>query len=331
MTIAVVILNWNGRPLLEQFLPSVVRFSQQANIYVADNASTDDSLNYLQQNFPEVKIIRNDTNAGYAGGYNLALANLKEDLFLLVNSDLAVTEGWLEPLIKAFEQDANLSAAQPKILDHKRPQMFEYAGAAGGYLDKYGYPYCRGRLFGSLETDQGQYDHEADIFWASGACLAIRRSAFMAVDGFDTDLFAHQEEIDLCWRLQSLGKRVTCIPESKVYHLGGGTLQQANPQKTYLNFRNSLLLLYKNVGGSKVYYLLFVRLCLDGLAGIRFLLQAKPSHTWAIMRAHFVFYHLIPAFRQKRKNWSNDQKYFKIKSLVWQYFFLKRRNFNQLD
>ena len=331
MTIAVVILNWNGRALLERYLPGVVANSPQANIYVADNASNDDSVQYLRETFPTVSIIQNQTNAGYAGGYNQALSQLQEELFVLLNSDVAVTENWLAPIIKAFQDRPELVAAQPKILDDKRPERFEYAGAAGGFIDMLGYPYCRGRLFDSLEEDHGQYDANADIFWASGACLIVRRQAFESVGGLDTDLFAHQEEIDLCWRLQNGGGRVACIGAAKVYHLGGATLAQADPKKTYLNFRNSLLVLYKNVGGFKYYPLLFIRLCLDGLAGIRFLLQGKPGHTWAVLHGHFGFYRRIPRFYPKRKKWATGRNYFKIKSVVWQYFFLKRRNFNQLD
>lgn len=330
MTTAVVILNWNGRQLLEQFLPSVMAHSDGATIYVADNASTDDSILFLKQNFPEVGIISNQTNAGYAGGYNRALKGLDQDLFVLLNSDVAVTKGWLEPLKEAFLNDPELAAAQPKILDFKLPERFEYAGAAGGYLDRYGYPFCRGRVFDTLEEDQGQYDAQTKIFWASGACLVVRGKAYWRAGGLDEDFFAHQEEIDLCWRLQKLGGTIACIGSSKVYHLGGATLQESNPKKTYLNFRNSLLLLYKNVGGAGIYPLILMRLLLDGVAGIRFLVKAQPLHCWAIIRAHFGFYRRIAGFRAKRKTWSSGLKYFKIKSLVWQYFLLKRRNFNQL-
>lgn len=330
MTTAIVILNWNGKHLLEQYLPSVTQHSPEANIYVADNGSTDDSLAFLDRAYPQIKQIKMESNTGYAGGYNRAIQELDEELVVLLNSDIRVTENWLPSLVKAFKEDSQLVAAQPKILDDKRPEAFEYAGAAGGYLDRYGYPFCRGRLFDTLELDQGQYDNSSPVFWASGACLIVRREAYRAVDGLDEAFFAHQEEIDLCWRLQSQGGRVACIPASKVYHLGGATLQESNPRKTYLNFRNSLLLLYKNISGIGVYGLIFVRLCLDGLAAFRFLFQGKPAHFVAVGHAHFGFYKRIPAFRKKRKQWSGSLKYFKIKSLVWQYFLLKRRNFNQL-
>src|SRR5690554_5586351 len=250
---AVVILNWNGKALLEKFLPSVVRFSEGATIYVADNASTDTSVSFIAEHFPSIKIIQNTTNGGYAKGYNDALKNLDEDIFVLLNSDVEVTEKWLDPVIAEFARDETVAAAQPKILDYNNKSHFEYAGAAGGFLDKYGFPFCRGRIINTLEEDKGQYNEVAPIFWASGACLFIRSKAFRKVGGFDEDYFAHQEEIDLCWRLQGKNNKILSVGSSKVYHVGGATLGAGNAQKTFLNFRNSLFNLIKNVSGDAIY------------------------------------------------------------------------------
>jgi GT2 family glycosyltransferase len=330
MTIAVVILNWNGRSLLEKFLPSVVKYTAEATVYVADNASTDDSVQFVTENFPSVKIIQNEENGGYAKGYNQALRSLSEDLFVLLNSDVEVTEGWLQPVISIFQKDEKVTAAQPKILDIKDRNKFEYAGAAGGFIDSLGYPYCRGRVFDSIETDQGQYDDIVPIFWATGACLFVRNKSFQEMGGFDEDFFAHQEEIDLCWRLQSKGGKVMYIGSSEVFHVGGATLQASHPRKTFYNFRNTLLMLLKNVKGPKVYFLIFIRLLLDAIAGLRFLLQGKGMHFLAILKAHFSFYSLIPRFLTKRKKLATTLRYFKIKSLVWKYYISKKRNFNEL-
>lgn len=330
MTVAVVILNWNGRSLLETYLPSVVSFSSEANVYLADNASTDDSVDFVRTNFPSVRIIQNKTNGGYAKGYNDALEGLEEDLFVLLNSDVEVTPNWLDPMISAFQQSEKLAAAQPKILDATHRDRFEYAGAAGGFIDKYGYPYCRGRIFNSIEQDTGQYDDSIKIFWASGACLFVRRDAFEASGGFDEIFFAHQEEIDLCWRLQSAGGEVRYIGTSKVFHLGGGTLNAMQPRKTFLNFRNTLLSLLKNVKGGGVYGIIFIRLLLDGLAALRFLFRGELSHIVAIVKAHFSFYALAGKCLKHRKKHASRLKYYKINSVVWKHFVSKKRTFNQL-
>ncbi len=330
MRVAVVILNWNGKNLLEEFLPSVVKYSEQATVYVADNASTDDSVSFISENFPSVKIIQNKVNGGYAKGYNDALKTLTEDVYVLLNSDVEVTDNWLQPVITEFEKNKLLAAAQPKILDYKNKDYFEYAGAAGGFIDKYGYPYCRGRIFNTLEKDIGQYDDTLPIFWASGACLFIRAEAYWQVGGLDEDFFAHQEEIDLCWRIQSKGYEVLYIGASTVYHLGGATLATLNPKKTYYNFRNSLLNLLKNISGTKVFFILFTRMLLDGLAAVQFLLQGKPAHFIAVIKSHFGFYALIPKFLKKRKNTVSSFKYFKIKSIVYQYFIVKKAYFYNL-
>ncbi|MEP2935139.1 MAG: glycosyltransferase family 2 protein [Gilvibacter sp.] len=331
MRIAVVILNWNGKELLERFLPSVVSNSLElATIYLADNASTDDSLAYVKQAFPSVNIIAMPENTGYAGGYNQSLSGLTEDLFILLNSDVRVTEGWLDPIKKAFVNDNTLGAAQPKILDVNNPEYFEYAGAAGGFIDAYGYPYCRGRIFESIEKDHGQYDQVTEAFWASGACLCIRRDAFNLMGGFDTDFFAHMEEIDLCWRLRHYGFTIGVITQSKVYHLGGGTLPNMHAKKTYLNFRNSLFILVKNVAGFKVGWIIFLRLILDGIAGFRFLLTGKPAHCSAVIRAHIDFYRGASAMRKKGSLYRKRNKYFKTRSIVWQYFIARKREFGKL-
>lgn len=319
MTIAIVILNWNGRALLEQFLPSVLLHSAQATIYLADNASTDDSVAFVQERYPAIRIVQNTENLGYAGGYNAALQHIQADVYCLLNSDVAVTEGWLRPIIKAFANDETLAIAQPKLLDFKQPEKFEYAGAAGGYIDKYGYPYCRGRQFNTLEEDKGQYDapQPVPVFWASGACFFIRAKVFHQLRGFDEAFFAHQEEIDLCWRAHREGLKVACVTQSTVYHLGGATLATNNPKKTYLNFRNSLLMLLKNLPDKGLYTTLFLRLVLDGVAGVRFLLQGKPRLTYEIVRAHFAFYKHFAAFKQKRPKTITFKDYFQRKFFLF--------------
>lgn len=326
MKVAVVILNWNGAKLLQQFLPSVLRYSPEATIFVADNASTDDSIAILKSEFPSIQIIQNQDNYGFAKGYNEALKNLNFDIYALVNSDIEVTENWLQPILEKFKNEPKTAIIQPKILDFKNKAYFEYAGAAGGYIDQYGYPFCRGRIFDSIEKDQHQYEDETEIFWASGACFFIRSEVYHALQGFDDDFFAHQEEIDLCWRAINRGYQIQYTPKSKVYHVGGATLQQGNPKKTYLNFRNSLLMLVKNLPKSRLIPIIFLRLCLDGLAGIQFLLKGKPKHTFAILKAHFSFYYLLPRFYTKRES-HQSKMYFKTKSIVYFYYIQKRTIF----
>lgn len=329
MKVAVVILNWNGRELLEKFLPSVVAYSKEANIYVADNASSDTSIAFVSEHFPSVEIIHNKENGGYAKGYNEALKNLWEDIFVLLNSDVEVTENWLSPVISEFMKDTSVVAAQPKILDFKNKEYFEYAGAAGGFIDKYGYPFCRGRIFDTVEKDLGQYNDTTQIFWASGACLFVRANSFRKIGGFDEDYFAHQEEIDLCWRLQNMNGKILAVGTSNVFHVGGATLPSANPEKTFYNFRNSLLNLFKNAGGTNVYSTILIRLLLDGLAGIQFLAKGKPRHLISIIKAHFSFYAHLPRFYKKRGRWAKDKKYFYTKSIVHQYFINKTTEFSQ--
>ncbi len=330
MNIAIVILNWNGRSLLEQFLTSVIKYSREATIYVADNASTDDSITYINNHFPTVQIIQNKVNGGYAKGYNDALEKIDADIFCLLNSDVEVTENWLLPIINTFQASDTIAAVQPKILDFKKKTHFEYAGAAGGFIDRLGYPYCRGRIFDTLEEDTYQYNDSIDIFWASGACLFIRKIIFEEVGKLDEDFFAHQEEIDLCWRIRNRGYQIKYQGNSTVYHLGGATLNSMNPKKTFLNFRNNLLMMVKNIAGAQVWFIIFIRLILDGIAGIKYIVDKKPSHCIAILRAHISFYRNLPTFIKKRKKESNSTKYYNILSVVWQYYILNKKHFKQL-
>jgi GT2 family glycosyltransferase len=317
--IAVVILNWNGVKLLEQFLPSVIQFSPEATIYVADNASTDESVAFIKNNFPTVKIVQNKTNQGFAGGYNEALQYINAEIYALVNSDIEVTQNWLKPILETFNVEPETAIIQPKILDFKRKEYFEYAGAGGGFIDQFGYPFCRGRIFDTLEKDNGQYNDKTEIFWASGACFFIRSVVYKELKGFDQDFFAHQEEIDLCWRAINKGYTIKYNSESTVYHIGGATLQQANPQKTYLNFRNSLLMLTKNLPHESLFKVLLVRMLLDGVAGIKFTLEGQFSHCWAIIKAHFSFYRLfLRNYKKREKN--QVEIYFKTKSIVYCYY-----------
>ena len=300
--IAVVILNWNGQQWLEKFLPTVIEKSSMANIYIADNASTDDSISLIENNFPSVKIIQNQLNEGYAKGYNDALKDLKEKYFVLLNSDIEVTNNWIKPIINLMEENPNISACQPKILDYNNKDSFEYAGASGGYIDNLGYPFTRGRIFDEIEPDNNQYDDVKEIFWASGACFFVRADHFNEVNGFDNNFFAHQEEIDLCWRLKIKGYQIMVDPRSVVYHVGGGTLDDSSPFKTYLNFRNNLFMLTKNLNFFSLLITLYFRLPLDGIAAVT-LLKKKNGflHLLAVLRAHLVFYVSIPRLLFKRQ------------------------------
>jgi GT2 family glycosyltransferase len=317
--IAVVILNWNGVKLLEQFLPSIIQYSPEATIYVADNASTDSSISFVKANFPNIKIVKNSGNYGFAKGYNEALQHIDAEIYALVNSDIEVTKNWLTPILDTFEKEAQTAIIQPKILDFKRKEYFEYAGAAGGFIDKYGYPYCRGRIFETIEKDNGQYNDRCEITWASGACFFIRSKVYHELKGFDDDFFAHQEEIDLCWRAKNSGYTIKYNPDSVVYHVGGATLQQGNPKKTFLNFRNSLLMLVKNLPKKTMFSVLFTRLILDGIAGVHFILQGKFSHCYAILKAHYHFYHLF-SINYKKRGLFQSKEYYTQKSIVMNYY-----------
>lgn len=331
MKTAIVILNWNGKKLLEQFLPSIVNFNtNNATIYIADNASTDTSIEFVTTNFSSVKIIKNTENGGYAKGYNDALKHIEADIYCLMNSDIEVTKNWLSPILQLFETEKNTAIIQPKLLDFKDKSKFEYAGAGGGFIDFLGYPYCRGRIFNHLEKDTKQFNDISSIFWASGACFFIRSKVFHQLGGFDEDYFAHQEEIDLCWRTQNQGFEVKYVGTSTVYHVGGATLQESNPHKTYLNFRNSLLTVLKNVPKKYLFQTIFLRLILDGIAGLKFVLELQPIHTWSIIKAHLSFYKNLPKFIRKRKKLQKKRNYNLHTSIVWQYFILGRKKFNNL-
>lgn len=333
--IAVVILNWNGQPLLERFLPSVMEHSPEGRIYVIDNASTDSSRAWLAQNYPQVGCIALPHNGGYAGGYNAGLQNLPEPYWVLLNSDVEVSPGWLQPLLARLEAMPHLAALQPKLRALRAPSHFEYAGAAGGYLDRLGYPFCRGRLFDELEKDNGQYDQFQPCFWASGACLVVRAAAYRAVGGLYEALFAHMEEIDLCWRLQQQGYQVACEPASVVYHLGGATLQESSPHKTYLNFRNSLIISFLNFPSGRHLAVILQRLVLDGAAALLFLSRRQPRHIGAILRAHFHFYGCLPRLRSERRKRRLQIRQRQLQglapfSLIAQFYLRGRKRFSQL-
>ncbi|MBT8257052.1 MAG: glycosyltransferase [Bacteroidia bacterium] len=330
MKTAIVILNWNGVTLLKQFLPSVVANSESVSIYVIDNASEDNSVDFITSNFPEIELIHLEKNLGYAGGYNEGLKTIKADLICLMNNDIKVEQGWLQPVLDAFEQNEDLGAAQPTLLDLNRPDYFEYAGAAGGYIDKYGFPFCRGRLFENLEQDKGQYDDNSDIFWASGACLFIRRELFDRLGGFDTRFFAHMEEVDLCWRLYHKGYAVKHIYQSKVYHLGGGTLSHSSPRKTFLNFRNSLYMLYKNLPAKYRFKIIFTRLILDGIAAVKFFFEAQPAHSLAVLKAHLSYYGSFSKLDPVENVADRPNKYYYTPSVVWSYFLKGKKTFDRL-
>lgn len=286
--VSVIILNWNGSKLLRKYLPSVVQYTNGdiAEVVVADNGSTDDSLQIIREEFPSVRLITFDQNYGFAKGYNLAISQIRTPYCLLLNDDVRVTDHWLEPLLDYMETHPEVGALQPKLLSDREPQSFEYAGACGGFLDKHGYPFCRGRIFDVTETDNGQYDDVAQIMWATGACLMMRTELYRRVGGLDELFFAHMEEIDLCWRVRNLGFGIVCVPQSKVYHYGGGSLAMGNPRKTKLNFRNSLLMLYKNLPARSRRSTIITRLLLDGVAALNFLLHGEFMQVKAIWDAH---------------------------------------------
>jgi hypothetical protein len=335
--VAVVIIHWNKRELLQQFLPSVLATTyKNLEIVVADNASTDDSVAWVQANYPTVKIIVLDQNYGYAGGYNHALKQVTADYFVLLNNDVEVIPNWIEPIIEAMQQDETIAAAQPKILQYKNRDYFEYAGAAGGYIDHLGYVFCRGRIFENLEQDLGQYNNNLPVFWASGACLFLRSKAFFEVGGFDENFFAHMEEVDLCWRLQLAAYKIYYIGSSQVYHLGGSTLQKGNPKKTYLNFRNSLQMLLKNENVAKLLWLIPVRTTLDLLGSVFFLMNAKITHSGAVHKAHAHFFLKFGKWWKARKNISRKQDSKEVKGIYpravfFEHFVLKKQKFSELS
>ena len=328
---AVVILNYNGVDYLKRFLPTVVENSTKCHIAVIDNNSDDTSLNFIKTNYPDVQLISLKKNYGFSGGYNRGLAYVQADNFVLLNSDVEVTPGWIEHLLQFMRSHPEVAICQPKILSLQHKEQFEYAGAAGGYLDILGYPFCRGRIFNHLENDQGQYDDDRIIFWASGACFFIRANVFNELGGFDEDFFAHMEEIDLCWRGHRAGYQTAYVGDSCIYHLGGGTLKDSNPLKTYLNFRNGLQLLVKNSSVRNLCWKVPLRICLDLVASIRFIFQGSLLHFIAVLKADFFFLVTLPQTWSKRSQFKTpyESKLFNI-LLVWEYFIIGKRTFQAL-
>ena len=328
--VAVVILNWNGEELLKKFLPGIVKYSEQAKIYVVDNNSSDRSETVVQS-FPAVKWIKHSSNLGFAGGYNEGLRQIDADYYVLLNSDVEVKSDWISPVVRLMESDRQIGACQPKIKDQKNPNLYEYAGAAGGFIDKFGFTFCRGRIFNSNEEDVGQYNESSEIFWASGAAMFVRADLFNKLGGLDEDFFAHMEEIDLCWRLKNAGYKIWYCAESEVYHIGGATLNKMSSHKTFLNFRNNLYLLIKNDYRKNWWYYMLIRLILDGVASFRFLFLREFSNVGAVLKAHFSVYADFFKLMKKRKklksnsSYSTDQsKFFVPVCSVYRYFILKK-------
>ena len=334
---AIVILNWNGEDFLKKFLPGVVgkSASDEVKIVIADNGSIDHSVAFLKQEYPGIELIRFDKNYGFTEGYNKALAKVDAEYFILLNSDIEVTENWVDPLIDILEKDKEVAVVMPKIKAYADKAYFEYAGAAGGFIDILGYPFCRGRMLNNIEKDTGQYDQETEIFWATGACMAIKADTFKKAGGFDTFMFAHMEEIDLCWRLKNQGYKIIFTPKSVVYHVGGGSLPNEHPRKLYYNFRNNLILLYKNLPKGKLYPILITRLIMDGLAAVKFLFSFKFSYVEAVARAHFRFYSVAPSYHKHRKKYGPQNGEFPDqvfrKSMLVRFYFKKKRKFSELN
>lgn len=334
--VAVVILNWNGAEMLEEYLPSVVNsMPEYAEIIIADNASSDSSVDFIKNTYPDLKIITNKTNGGFAKGYNDALKELNHEYLVLLNSDIKTPEKWVEPVIEFMESNPDIGAAMPKILQLKKKTHFEYAGAAGGYIDKWGFPFCRGRIFEELEEDHGQYNDNKEIFWATGACMFVRNEIYKDLGGLDEFFFAHMEEIDLCWRIKRNGYKIYAIGNSHVYHLGGGTLKKVNPKKTFLNFRNNLLMLIKNHPSKGFILLIIQKLILDGIASIKFLFEGKPNHAFSVLKAHFSVYANLNKFLKIRKELKakfliDEVSQIYPKLIIWDFFKRKKKKFSEL-
>ena len=323
-----MILNYNGEKFLKSYMPSIVQNSPEASIYLIDNGSNDNSINYIKKNFPLIKLVLHKKNLGFCDGYNKAVNEIDAELICFMNNDVTVKSKWLPPIINHFKKNPKTVIAQPHILDLKNPEYFEYAGAAGGFIDRLGYPYCRGRVFNSIEKDFGQFDKTQKIFWASGACFFIRKETFNSLNGFDSDFFAHQEEIDLCWRAFNRGLDIVSIGKSKVFHLGKGTLQNS-PKKTFLNFRNSLLSLLKNLPEKKTQRIC-ERLFWDYMAFLFFLIKLKPLDAFAILRAHLSFFNLLSKIKNKKDLNSTNKQYFTINNLPIKYFIIGKKKFSSL-
>ncbi|UTA66791.1 glycosyltransferase family 2 protein [Emticicia sp. 21SJ11W-3] len=325
--VAIVILNYNGQGFLREFLPSVIKHAEGYEIVVADNASTDNSLVFMRHNYPQIRLISLPVNTGFAGGYNEALAQIEAEYYVLLNSDVEVTPNWVAPLVELMDANPAIAACQPKLKDYNNRQQFEYAGAAGGYIDWLGYPFCRGRIFDTCEADNGQYDDTREVFWATGACMFVRASVFHELGGFDTSFFAHMEEIDLCWRMKNAGYKVYYSAASTVYHVGGGTLHKSNPRKTFLNYRNGLAMMYKNLPPGQLFSTIFLRLILDGVSGIKLFLGGSFKDVWAIIKAHFAFYGMMRNLERKSPKVLKDVY---PKSIVLAYFLKKKKTYGEL-
>lgn len=337
MKTSVVILNWNGRKLLEEFLPTVLRHTldDETEVVVADNGSSDDSLDFLKANFPQARVIVLDKNYGFAEGYNRALQQVSSEYVVLLNSDVETTENWISTMIDYLDEHPEVVALQPKILAQKRKTHFEYAGACGGFIDRFGYPFCRGRILENVETDSGQYDSVIPVFWATGACLCIRRKDYFEAGGLDARFFAHMEEIDLCWRLNARGKRIECLPQSVVYHVGAASLAKESPRKTYLNFRNNLLMLYKNISGDKLIFVFVVRLILDVLAYFHLLVIGKFENARSVIEAHKDFYKMRKGFKHDRSENLKQRTIINIPtkfkgSILWNYYVKRKKMYTDL-
>lgn len=334
--VAIVILNWNGAGMMRKYLPTVVRHSGDAAIYVADNASTDESIDLLTVHFPMCSVVALEKNWGFAEGYNKALEQIEAEYYLLLNSDIEVTPDWLEPLVAFMDANSDVAACQPKLLSISDRDSFEYAGACGGYIDRFGYPFCRGRIFDVVEKDSGQYDDVADVLWATGAALLIRSSDYKAAGGLDGRFFAHNEEIDLCWRLRIMGRRVCCVPQSKVYHVGGGTLPKSNPRKTYLNFRNNLTMLYKCLPDGELNHVMRMRCLLDYVAALQMLLLKRNVGEFkAVLKARKDFAEWKHSFSKDRERIQQSRVVQQIPerrmiSLLWQYYVKGKKRFSEI-
>ena len=335
MTVAIVILNYNGKAHLTQFLPFVVKYSHPHHIVIADNGSTDDSVIFIKQNYPSIHLIEIEENLGFTGGYNYALNFLDQDILVLLNSDVEVTPNWISPILLMMENDNSIAACQPKLLSFDQRSRFEYAGAAGGFIDKLGFPFCRGRVFQIMESDTGQYNNSTRIFWASGACMFIKNELFKSIGGFDEDFFAHMEEIDLCWRLQNAGFSIYYNGDSKVYHVGGGTLSKANPNKTYYNFRNGLSMLIKNEKQGRLWWKLPLRILFDLVAAVKFIFADSWKDGWAVIKAHGYFWTKIGRIIKKRNlakiYWKKSRAVFYNKFIVIEYYLKGKKKFSDFD
>jgi len=330
--VAIVILNWNGKHFLEQFLGKLIDSCPTAwsEVVIADNDSTDDSMSFLAQNYPHIRTIQFDKNYGFTGGYNKALQQIEADYYVLLNSDVETTENWLQPLVEFMDTHPEYAAVQPKIKSFAQKDYFEYAGAAGGFIDQFGYPFCRGRILDTVEKDTGQYNDICDIFWATGACLFIRSKDWHEMSGLDDNFFAHMEEIDLCWRLQNKGRKIAYIPQSTVYHVGGGTLPNDSPFKLFLNHRNNLFLLHKNLPLKSYFKIMFFRKILDGVSALLYITQGKFYGISTVLKAHFEFYRTKKKLKRERNIEAFPETVLK-KLIIWEYFVKKNKTFDNLD